>query len=198
MVDRKKHSTEPSAGVPSSTSQAAQAEERRMYCRFPFTAEATVVELSSQTQVIGRSSDLGSGGCYIDTMSTLPVGTGVRLQLKHEQRIFEALAIVSYAHHSLGMGLAFVAIEPNHRMLLDQWITLLTGGPAEQIPESTPATTQCAGPPPVGVQPGTHEMEALSQVFKMRQVLSELIGLMVRKRLIDQKEAANLLQQIFR
>jgi len=217
MVDRKNKLTR-SESVPPATSPGAQAAERRLYARFPFTAEAIVTELRSQTRVAGRSSDLGSGGCYIDTMSTLPVGTGVRIQLKHEHRTFEALAIVAYAHHSLGMGLSFVTIEPNDRTLLEQWIAPISDAAAAQIPEPPPATTQSAGPQsgevrpamqkpatleplahgPVVHEPVVHEMDALSQVFKMRQMLNELISLMIRKRLIDQKEAANLLQQIYR
>ena len=48
--------------------------ENRAQVRYPFTAAAEIFELRSQTRVTGRCSDLGAGGCYIDTLSPFAVG----------------------------------------------------------------------------------------------------------------------------
>src|SRR5579863_409824 len=54
--------------------------ERRTQARYPFTAAAEVYDVHSQTRVTGRCSDLGLGGCYVDTLSPLVLGTVVRVR----------------------------------------------------------------------------------------------------------------------
>jgi hypothetical protein len=154
--------------------------ERRRSVRYPFTAEANVVDLNSQTRLTGRSSDLGSGGCYIDTLGPFPEGTAVRVRIEREMRKFEAVATVTYTHRSMGMGLAFTDIKPEHQSLLNRWLSELGGEP---VPESdeTPA------------EPGT-----LSPVLKLQQILNDLINLMIRKKALTEDEGTALLRQIFR
>ena len=51
------------------------ARERRRSLRFPFTASVEATESTSGTRVMGRTSDLSLGGCYIDSISPFAVGT---------------------------------------------------------------------------------------------------------------------------
>jgi PilZ domain len=168
--------------LPPSTSKTTEGVERRQSCRYPFTAAAEVVELRSQTRVIGRSSDLGSGGCYIDTLAPVAVGTVVRVRLEHGQHHFEAVATVSYAHLSMGMGLAFTQIDPENQALLQKWVGELSG---ELLPDQ-----------PLPAASG--EPDRLSEILNLQHVLNELISMMIRKKVIDQNEGAGLLRQIFR
>src|SRR5947207_15785595 len=48
--------------------------ERRTDVRYPFTAAAEAIELGSEARICGRTSDLGSSGCYIDTPSPFVIG----------------------------------------------------------------------------------------------------------------------------
>ena len=68
--------------------------ERRAQVRYPFTAAAEVYDLGSQTRVTGRCSDLGPGGCYVDTLSPLVVGAVVKVRIERDMREFEASAVV--------------------------------------------------------------------------------------------------------
>jgi hypothetical protein len=156
--------------------------ERRAQGRFPFTAAAEVNELRSQTRVAGRCSDLGPGGCYVDTLSPFAVGAVVRVRLERDQREFEAAAIVTYAHVSMGMGLAFTGIKREHQDVLRSWIADLSG---EQPPEPVASTTE-------------PETAAIDLNANMRLVLNELIYLLVRKKIITENEGAELLREMFR
>ena len=198
MLERKDKSPGTLSGAAPNLSAVISDVDRRQFCRYPFTATAEVTEVRSQTRVMGRSSDIGSGGCYIDTMAPHPVGAVVSVQITHEQRKFEAVATVSYAHQSMGMGLAFTEIKPKDRTLLQEWIAQLSGQPVVQIAAPPVAVPQPAVPQIAEQQPAEPEADAFSEIIKLRQVVNELISLMVRKRIIDQKEGANLLQQIFR
>jgi hypothetical protein len=169
-------------GPAQTASELAGGAERRKSIRYPFTAEVEAVEVRSQVRVAGRTSDLGLGGCYIDTISSLPVGAVVRLRIKREQRVFEAVATVANAHVSMGMGLAFTEIKPEHLDVLRAWLAELSG---EQLPE----------PEVMETEPETNDA---STVLHLQQVLNELVNLMVRKKIINEKEGAALLRQLFR
>jgi len=156
--------------------------ERRRVVRYPFTAAAVILDLSSHARVAGRSSDLGLGGCYIDILSPFAVGSAVRVRLEREQKVFEAGATVMYAQVSFGMGLAFTEIKPEHQAVLQAWVAELSG---EGLPEPEVA----AAAPESGI---------LSTVLSLQQVLNELVNLMVRKKVISESEGVTLLRQIFR
>jgi hypothetical protein len=156
--------------------------ERRQVIRYPFTAAVEVIDLRSQTRVIGRTSDLGRGGCYVDTLSPLAVGAVVRVRMERELRVFEAVATVIYAHLSMGMGLAFTEIRPEHQVVLGAWMAELSGEP---LPEPDAVAT---GP----------EAGPLSAGLNLQQVLNDLINLMVRKKIINENEGAALLRRMFR
>jgi hypothetical protein len=156
--------------------------ERRAGVRFPFTAAAEIYEIRSETRLTGRCSDLGYGGCYVDTLSPLGVGTSVRIHIERDLRDFEAAGVVAYAHVSLGMGLAFTEIKDEYRGILHSWIAELSGD------ESHKPAVSAAGP----------ETGIYDSIANLRQVFNEFINLMVRKKIITENDAAGLLRQLFR
>ena len=157
--------------------------ERRSQVRFPLAASAKVFDLRSETSIHGRCSDLSSGGCYVDTLSPLSVGSIVNVYIVRESSQFEAAAVVTYAHASMGMGLAFTEIKPEHRQTLRSWIDELSGHPAN---EPAAASTR---------EPESGSFEANANV---RFVLNELITLLVRKKILTEDEGAALFRQMLR
>jgi hypothetical protein len=166
---------------PPDKSEVETGPERRLAVRYPFTATAEIMELRSETRVTGRSSDLGRGGCYIDILSTFAIGSLVRVRLEREKKLFEAIATVSYAQQSVGMGLAFTEVKPEHQIVLQSWIAELSG---ETLPETNAPVAE-------------PHADEISDVLRLQQVLNELINLMVRKKVINGMEATALLRKIF-
>lgn len=158
------------------------APERRTAQRFPFTASAEVIDLRSKARVTGRSSDLGLGGCYIDTLAPFAVGAAVRVRLERGLLNFEAEGTVTYALVSLGMGLSFSDFEPKDHAVLEKWIAELSG---EESASTEPASQN-------------PEQSMLAKIASNRQVLNELINLMVRKKIIGENEGSSLLRLMFR
>jgi len=158
--------------------------ERRKSKRFPITAGAEIVDLRTQARVSGRAADLGLGGCYIDALSPLPVGSTVRITLERNQKKFEAGAIVTYSLLSMGMGLSFTEIKTADESLLQAWISELSGELQQQLKEPTLVAAQ---------------MESnMSTIANLRQSVNELINLLVRKKAISEGEAESLLHRIYR
>jgi hypothetical protein len=85
-------------------------------------ASAEVTELHSGTRLSGRTSEIGLGGCYVDTLNPFPEGTLVALRILRDQGVFEAKAKVVYCHPRFGMGLAFTEMIPEQRSLLETWL----------------------------------------------------------------------------
>jgi hypothetical protein len=156
--------------------------ERRTGVRYPFTASAEVSDIRSQASLTGRCSDLSYGGCYVDTISPLAVGSDVRIRIEREAHDFEATGIVAYAHVSLGMGLAFTEIKDKFRGVLHSWIAEASGNHSAKL--EVPAAVA--------------DTEDDDSIANLRQVLNEFINLMVRKKVITENEAAGLLRQLFR
>jgi hypothetical protein len=100
----------------------AESGERRKGMRFAVSASADILELRTHTRLSGRASDLGAGGCYIDTVTPFPIGTTVVLNLTSENHNVHAMANVVYAHTGMGMGLAFSEMTPTQQANLSSWL----------------------------------------------------------------------------
>ncbi len=157
--------------------------ERRGHSRIPFTASAEVLRHThSRTRLLGRTSDLSASGCYIDTLSPFAARTP-RFDCASNTTIreFEAAAVVVYSAAPMGMGLTFTELQPEQLDILKAWTGKLNSDP---LPEPEVAAA-------------TPEAEIETADSNPRLVLYELINLMVRKKLITEKEGTGLLRQMF-
>lgn len=98
---------------------------RRAFRRCAFVASAEVTDTVSRTRLSARTSELGLGGCYVDSLNPFPAGTLVQLRILRDQGVFETEAKVVYCDPRFGMGLAFAGIKPEQRSLLEAWLTEL-------------------------------------------------------------------------
>jgi c-di-GMP-binding flagellar brake protein YcgR len=96
--------------------------ERRSAPRIALVLSAEIVELPRGAKLSARTADISRTGCYIDTLNPVPQGSQVRVRITHHQEIFEAVGRVVYLSAGLGMGIAFLAIEPEQRTKLERWL----------------------------------------------------------------------------
>ena len=68
-------------------SPAVQEAERRIAERHMFTAGAEVIELKSGARFSTRTTDLGPGGCFVDTTVPFSIGSDVRITLNKGKNI---------------------------------------------------------------------------------------------------------------
>jgi hypothetical protein len=101
--------------------------ERREGSRHIFTAAADVVEVSSGARFSTRTTDLGPGGCFVDTTNPFPVGSKLHVRLHKGKTSFETSGTVVYSQHGLGMGIAFSDLAHERRSALESWLADLTG-----------------------------------------------------------------------
>lgn len=120
---QKKHPHTASSGHSTSVKEA----ERRGTERHMFTAGADVRELSSGARFSTRTTDLGPGGCFVDTTNPFPVGSKLELKLHKGKSSFETAGTVVYSQNGLGMGVAFDGLDEAQRAALADWLTEVTG-----------------------------------------------------------------------
>jgi hypothetical protein len=102
---------------------APSTNERRQSPRSELSATASFQEEKSRTHVSARCSELSLGGCYIDTLNPLSVGTRLRVQIQKEDKIFECFARVCCSHPAAGMGLSFEDPSPDQISALIKWLS---------------------------------------------------------------------------
>jgi len=106
-------------------SQKISLRDRRYAIRFPFAADAEVLDLESGVRSDGITSDISLGGVFVCTSKPLGVKTRVRVTLKRKGESVEALAVVRIVKPRIGMGLEFLDIEPISNPVLTRWMERL-------------------------------------------------------------------------
>jgi hypothetical protein len=109
----------------SSSTRLHGVRDRRYAIRYPFAADAELVDLESGKQVEGVTSDISLGGCFICTSKSLPVNSRSRLRLTRKNQAFEALVVVRIVKPRIGLGIEFCELQPPNNAILAAWIDTL-------------------------------------------------------------------------
>ena len=96
--------------------------DRRYSIRYPFAADAEMLDLESGTRVSGVTSDLSLGGCFVCARRTLEAGARVRATLTHEGQKVKMLAEVRIVKPQVGVGVEFLDIDRDSNATLLAWI----------------------------------------------------------------------------
>lgn len=79
-------------------------------------------------------TDLSLGGCYLEMSSPFPVSTRVTLSMRAAGLELKTEGVVRVMHADKGMGVEFIRTTPEHRELLEKFLTLLTEN-RDMLPE---------------------------------------------------------------
>jgi CheY-like chemotaxis protein len=115
--------------VSSKHSRESQVPARRYVPRYPFTADAEIVDVKSGTRVKGVTSDLSLVGCFVCTRRLLEIGTRIRLTLTRKGQNITVASVVRIVKPQLGVGLEFLDIDPGSNVTLLSWIENLRKSP---------------------------------------------------------------------
>ena len=99
--------------------------DRRYAIRYPFAADAELIDLESGAQVEGVTSDISLGGCFICTSKPLNLNARARMKLHRKGQTLEALVVVRIVKPRIGMGIEFFDLEPPNNEMLSAWIETL-------------------------------------------------------------------------
>jgi len=110
--------------------------EKRKHVRVPLRLEAHWNGLARKDPAV--TSDLSSGGCYIESIDDVKVGQILNLELKlPSQRTLPLHGEVRYTHPMIGFGIRFVEVPALQQAvltsLLRQQAMTLAGGSTRHV-----------------------------------------------------------------
>lgn len=108
-----------------------------------------------------RLTDVSVGGCYVETMSPLAVGTTLQISLAMGRVELYAQGVVETLHPSIGNGIAFTEITPENQRALQSVIDGVTTSAATE--EAPPAAQQ---------HELSAEVEALISLLERKSILT--------------------------
>jgi hypothetical protein len=180
--------------------------ERRAEPRYPFAAMAEATDAKTHTRITGRISDIGMGGCYFEVMSPFAMGADLHVRITRNDKSLSANAKVLYSTGGMGMGLIFTSVAPEQRQILAAWVGELSGSGVAPLQESGVGHASPADAAGAGVSAAAkgselvHEAAGAAERTGMnedpRNVLNELITLLMRNRVLTDTEGKNLLRKL--
>lgn len=99
--------------------------DRRYTIRYPFAADAELIDMETGKQVTGVTSDVSLGGCFICTSKSLLSNSRARLRLTRKDEVLDTLVIVRIVKPRIGLGVEFFDLEPPNDRVLANWIESL-------------------------------------------------------------------------
>lgn len=99
--------------------------DRRYSIRYPFAADAQLIDLESGATTSGVTSDLSIGGTFVCASKPLSLNARIRLTMTRKEQTVEALAVVRIVKPRIGMGIEFLDVESPYDQSLFRWIEQL-------------------------------------------------------------------------
>ena len=143
------------------------AQEKRRNPRFKCEGSMELKTEGSTIHTWATFTDVSTSGCYVEIMTTFPVGTIMDLRLGMHGIMVQTRAVVRVTYPFLGMGIEFTDIAATDRELLDQMLASLAGAFAQRLQMPEPRSLQL---PPI-TEPGAL-VEALAQFFADKSSLT--------------------------
>lgn len=96
--------------------------ERRKSPRYAFVATTELADIAHAIKMSGRITEISRGGCYVDILNALPVGTLLNVQISCDQGTLNLKGKIIYVHEGIGMGVVFLDPPPDQLAILDSWL----------------------------------------------------------------------------
>jgi hypothetical protein len=77
---------------------------------------------TSEDKITAKVTQLSMNGCYVETVSPYPIGTGLGVKVFTATEFFEGQASVVYVDADQGMGLMFRETRPYFLAVLRKWL----------------------------------------------------------------------------
>jgi hypothetical protein len=101
-------------------------QERRGAPRYPCRGSIAFRQQDSSAGSMAASvTDISTSGCYVELLTTLPVGTVVSSLLHVEEFTIRCMAEVRTSHPGVGMGIMFQQMEEADRKTMEQLLARL-------------------------------------------------------------------------
>jgi hypothetical protein len=168
---------------------------RRSQQRFHCTGGVELRRSEGAPPIFGNLSDISLTGCYVQTVSTLPVGTELLFLIRIRDKVLRGRAKVMASHHAVGLGLIFSEMNKEDQPKLEFLLGTLAGSqdlrPEQRliVPEDPlPASQGFSGGARPSAEKSTSNMsvQITRTIAELNQVEQTLVKEQVDPRIIAQ------------
>jgi hypothetical protein len=99
--------------------------DRRYSIRYPFAADAQILDLDSGVITTGVTSDLSIGGTFVCSSKSFQPRSRIRVTLTRKEQVIEALGVIRVLKPHIGMGIEFLDVEAPFDQTLFRWLDQL-------------------------------------------------------------------------
>lgn len=157
-------SPEPVPATPAQAEAGGDPEgERRRYPRYPCSGGVQLSKDGTGVPLLVKLADISLGGCYVETLSPLPLQTNVGLVIQIGDLEIRGRGKVRTSYPSVGNGIAFTQMSADDWLLLHQLVARLAAATPRQVTASATPAVQTDTTPP---------LEALLQLLEKKGVLT--------------------------
>ena len=110
------------AYIPGGNARVSGVRDRRYTIRYPFAADAEMIDMDTGNHLTGVTSDISLGGCFICTSKSFRANSRARLRLTRKGQILEAMVVVRLVKARVGLGVEFFDLETPNDQILSNWI----------------------------------------------------------------------------
>ena len=168
---------------------------RRKYERYACAGGAAVRSAPSASPIYTQLIDISQGGCYLETLTPLPVGTSTQLcvSVANSNFVISVNGVVRTSDPMVGMGIQFTELTPETQDKLKHLIFMLHARSDVTIADETPNTAAIIHRTNANKLAASNvaETELLTKVNHAETELRELCKL-ARERALDSSRLWNL------
>ena len=150
--------------------------ERRQSPRYKCAGSAQFRVQGSDVRTWGTLTDISQHGCYVELMSTFPVGANVDLELELNGIRADVKGEVRASYPCLGIGIAFREISDENRLRLLEMLRSLSPADHPGTAVISEAHSVSTSPPPAAlpiIVNAAAALQALADFFETRALLTK-------------------------
>ena len=170
--------------------------ERRQFARHPCRLEAQVRVEGDEVEMTGKITDISLGGCYVEMLSPLPVGTVIKVALSPGEGTLKLSGKVCSSQTGFGMGVAFTGMGAEDFEKLRRLAPpAADGAPVAKAPASQPVPQRPAAPSRVNARSYASAGDDSLDLAPTAEALEALVRLLIRKEVFTPGELAEELEK---
>lgn len=196
-------SNAPASGSSYATAASWKGADRRQFGRHACRIEAQIYLGNDSAEIRGTITDISLGGCYVEMLSPLPVGTMIRIALNPGDTPLSLTGKVRSSQSGFGMGVSFTGMGPEDFEKLRKFAPPTADAPATVIPPAPPSRSVPQRPTP-SVRESRPHVSAGSyasaddsplDLTPTAEALEALVRLLLRKEIFTPDELAEELEK---
>jgi hypothetical protein len=168
--------------------------DRRAHPRYTCRGQVKMLPEGSNVWLTGGLSEIGLGGCYVETMSPLPCDSQIQLELTVGELVVRTKGQVKLSSQGMGMGIAFAGITADSQQILQQLVARAAGAQEAGQGSARPQPIETHKEDRFVVTPSATTTDTVPTSSDVEVAVESLFKLLERKAVLTRQEYVELMR----